>query len=58
MWMITTNLVMHAKKKGFMIHNLAKLVTNLLEDPFMKWGIDFAGPIELIGRYTKKKTLL
>jgi hypothetical protein len=29
--------------------NLAKLVTSLLKEPFMKWGFDFVGPIKLVG---------
>jgi hypothetical protein len=27
--------------------SLAKLVTTLLEKPFMKWGLNFIGPIKL-----------
>jgi hypothetical protein len=27
------------------IQNLAKLVTSLLEEAFMRWGLDFVGPI-------------
>jgi hypothetical protein len=35
---------------------LAKLVTTLLKEPFMKWGLYFIGLIKLIGRLTKKNT--
>ncbi len=28
------------------IQSLAKMVTSLLEEPFMKWGFDFVGPIK------------
>ncbi len=31
---------------------LAKLVTTLLEEPFLKWGVDLIGLIKLIGRLT------
>jgi hypothetical protein len=46
------------KKKGFATHNLAKLIMNILEDPFMKWGIAFVGLIKPTCRYTKTKKLL
>jgi hypothetical protein len=31
---------------GLTTQSLAKLVTNLLEEPFMKWGFEFVGPIK------------
>ncbi len=34
------------KIKGLKTKSLAKLVTTLLEEPFMKWGLDFIGPIK------------
>jgi hypothetical protein len=39
------------RTRGLTIQNLAKLVISLLEEPYMKWGIDFVGPINLAGRY-------
>jgi hypothetical protein len=32
---------------GLVIQSLAKLVTSFLEEPFMKWGLDFVGPFKL-----------
>jgi hypothetical protein len=34
---------------------LAKLVTTLPKEPFLKWGLDFVGPIKLAGWFTDNK---
>jgi hypothetical protein len=46
------------KIRGLATQSLAKLVTNLPEKPFMKWGFDFVGPIKPSGRYMLKEYLL
>ncbi len=30
----------------------SQVVTTLPKEPFMKWGLDFIGPIKLAGRLT------
>ncbi len=37
---------------------MAKLVTTLLVEPFVQWGLDFIGLIKPIGRFTKNRYIL
>ncbi len=40
------------RTRGLVIQSLAKSVINLSKEAFMKWGLDFMGPITLARRYT------
>ncbi len=43
------------KTRGLAIQSLTKLVTSLREEPFIKRGLDFVGPIKLARIYIRNK---
>jgi hypothetical protein len=47
-----------SKKGGLVIQSFTKLVTSIIEEPFMKWELDFVGSIKPTCTYTRNKYIL
>jgi hypothetical protein len=43
---------------GLTIQSLVKLVIILLEEPFMKWGLNFVVSIKHVGQFTNNKYII
>jgi hypothetical protein len=52
------NYDLYQQASGLKIMNVVKLIISLLEKRFMKWALDFMGPLNLVGKHTWNKYIL